>query len=207
MALFAEKKKKEDVQQTAIFDESQIKVEKKRKKEKVKLKSSFADIAPYVDITANGYIELSDDAGFLEIVQLTSKDIFSLNEEDKNKNIYTLAYFFQWYLDDLKIIPLNFPVDTSVQQQHIMRKMENSTKREYLPHLQERLEELQFIEQERTNREYFMLIFGEDELTLQRKTKHVERLLHLVLPVIHLEEEKKISILYKLFNLNSKYRT
>ncbi|MYL43966.1 hypothetical protein [Virgibacillus salexigens] len=214
MALFDEKqmqkkvrRSKKEVAATTLFDESNIENKKEIHRKKYKVKSSFIEIAPIIDITANGYFQLNHNEGYFEMVQLTSQDIYSLNESDKDKNIYTLAYFFQWYLNDVKFLPLNFPVDTSTQQQHIRRKLDKTIKKEYRLLLEQKLKELQFIEKERTNREYYLFIYADDEYTLTSRINHIERLLSVVLPVIRLNEEKKINILYKLFNLNSKNKT
>ncbi|MEK4306886.1 hypothetical protein [Oceanobacillus sp. FSL K6-0251] len=211
MAIFEEKSKKNGSfipeKQTPIFDEKSMHKEKVKKEKKVRVKPSFADMSPYVDITANGYIELRDEDGYFEIVQLTSKDIYSQNSDDREKDIFLLAYFFQWYLYDIKIIPLNFPVDTSSQQRHLLKKLEKETREAYRYFLQQKLDELIFIETERTNREYYMLVYADDEFTLQTRLNHVYRLLQPVLPVVHLNDQKKINIVYKINNLNSKNKS
>ncbi|MFB7141703.1 hypothetical protein ACFCYN_18790 [Gottfriedia sp. NPDC056225] len=187
----------------AIFDESQIMMKKKQKEDKPIIKKSIADIIPVIDLTANGFIELRNGE-FMEILQLTTKDVYSLNEVDKNLNIYSFAYFLQSYLEDMKIVPLNFPVDTTIQQQHIQRKLERTDNQLYVPFLKKKLEELRFIEKNRTNREYYLFLYSESEFTLKNKAIQVERLLQRTTPISHLSEEKKIAILYKLNNLNSK---
>ncbi|SFD59941.1 hypothetical protein [Bacillus sp. UNCCL81] len=187
----------------AIFDESQIMMKKKQNEDKPIIKKSIADIIPVIDLTGNGFIELRNGE-FMEILQLTTKDVYSLNEEDKNLNIYSFAFFLQSYLEDMKIVPLNFPVDTTIQQQHIQRKLERTDNQLYVPFLKKKLEELRFIEKNRTNREYYLFLYSESEFTLKNKAIQVERLLQRTTPISLLSEEKKIAILYKLNNLNSK---
>ena len=187
----------------AIFDESQIMMKKKQKEDKPIIKKSIAYIIPVIDLTANGFIELRNGE-FMEILQLTTKDVYSLNEEDKNLNIYSFAFFLQSYLEDMKIVPLNFPVDTTIQQQHIQRKLERTDNQLYVPFLKKKLEELRFIEKNRTNREYYLFLYSESEFSLKNKAIQVERLLQRTTPISLLSEEKKIAILYKLNNLNSK---
>lgn len=204
--IFKEKATKTYEHQSAVFSEKSIGKKRKDKERKISVKSSFTDVCPIVDITQNGYFQLSDEEGYFDIIQLTSTDIYSLNDADKDKNIYTLAYFLQWYLNDIKIVPLNFPVDTSSQQAQTIKYMEKTladdTKK--LSILQDKLNELKFIESEKTNREYYMFVYADDEYTLRSRVGHVDRLLQQVLPIIKLTDEKKVNILYKLFNLNSK---
>lgn len=205
MAVFTEKNRRE--RSSAIFDEKNIQIEKKKRTKKEKVKSSFAEIAPVIDITANGYFQLSDGNGYFDIVQLTSKDIYSLNESDKLKDIYSLAYFYQWYTHDIKVLPLNFPVDTSIQQKNLMKKFNTAKNAAQRFFLQQKIDELKFIEKNRTNREYYMFIYAEDEYTLHSRINSAERLLSVVLPITRLDEDKKVNILYKLNNLNSKNKT
>jgi hypothetical protein len=192
---------------SSIFDESNIETKKDDKPKKIKVKSSFAEISPIIDITGNGYFQLSNEDGYMEIVQLTSTDIYALNHDDKEKKIYSLAYFLQWYQYDMKIIPLNFPVDTSGQQQFILKKLDRTKNAQYRLFLEQKLKELQFIETERANREYYMFIYADDEFTLHSRIKAVSAQMNVVCPIVRLSDEKKINILYKLNNLNSKNKS
>lgn len=202
-SIFVEKNVDMGTPTTTIFDEKNLKKMQERKEKKVKIKSSITDIIPVIDMTANGYFETRTHE-YMEILQLTSKDIYSLNTEDKNQDIYSFAFFLQSYLDDIKIVPLNFPVDTSVQQRFIQRKIEKTKNTIFIPFLEKKLKELQFIESNRTNREYYLFVYSDTEYTLSNKVNQVERLLQRSCPVIKLADEKKINILYKLNNLNSK---
>ena len=99
MALFKEKNGRlgrSKQEGTAIFVESD-QVQKRKKEAKPKVKSSYADLASVIDLTGNGFLELSDEKGYMDIVQLESSDIYALNESDKTKKIYHFATFLQWY--------------------------------------------------------------------------------------------------------------
>lgn len=212
MAVFDEKNKKGLLKKVqpkgnSIFVESEAVRRKEDKEKKISVKSSFAEITPITDITGNGFLELSNDDGFMEIVQVSSTDIYALNNSDKEKKISLFAFFLQWYQHDIKIIPLNFPVDTSKQQQFIQKKLNQTSKRQYQKFLEQKLRELQFIETERTNREFYMFLYAEDEFTLQSRIHDVESQMSTVSPIIRLSDEKKINILYKLNNFNSKNKS
>ncbi|SDJ00178.1 hypothetical protein [Alteribacillus bidgolensis] len=213
MAIFDEKKKKRLLGKkgsngTSVFVESDTNnTTPKEKPMKQKVQSSFADIAPVIDITGNGYLQLSINDGYMDIVQLTSMDIYSLNQNDKDKMIFSFAFFLQWYQHDLKIIPFDFPVDTSRQQRFVLEKMDRTTNEKYRMFLEQKLRELQFIEKERSNREFYMFIYAEDEFTLRSRISDITGQMSTVCPIIKLTDEKKINILYKLHNLNSKNRS
>jgi hypothetical protein len=209
MAIFDESNKKGRLKKiqpkgNSIFVESNAVRKKEEKEKKVVVKSSFADISPVIDMTGNGFFQLSHDDGYMEILQVSSTDIYALNNEDKEKKINLFAFFLQWYHHDIKIIPLNFPVDTSSQQQFIQKKIDQTSNRKFQLFLEQKLRELQFIETERSNREFYMFLYANDEYTLQSRINDVTAQMNVVSPIIRLSDEKKVNILYKLNNFNSK---
>lgn len=212
MAVFGDQNKKTQEQDTSLFSEKDIERKRERKQPPPKVKSSFADISPFIDLTELDFYELSNadgltTDGYLEVLQLTSKDVYALNQEDIDKDIIQFAYFNQWFVHDYKIVPLNFPEDTSEQQRQVLKGINNPVKQAYVPFLQQKLEELKFIESERTNREYFMLLYAEDEYTLLTRVKQVQGLLRNSFPAKRISMEKKMNIVYKLMNLNSKNKS
>lgn len=212
MAIFDEKNRKGRLKKiqpkgNSIFVESNAVRKKEEKEKKVVVKSSFAEISPVIDMTGNGFFQLSNDDGFMEILQVSSTDIYALNNEDKEKKINLFAFFLQWYHHDLKIIPLNFPVDTSTQQQFIQKKIEQTSNRQFQLFLEQKLRELQFIETERSNREFYLFLYADDEYTLQSRINDVTAHMNVVSPIIRLSDKKKVNILYKLNNFNSKNKS
>lgn len=204
MILFDETKiEKKAADNQAIFDESNLRSEKEIKKKRPKIKSSIADIIPVIDITAYDFFELRNGE-FMEIVQLSSKDIYSLNENDKDSDIFSWAYFYQAYLHPIKILPLNTPVNLELQKNNVLRRIKKNKVPAYLPFLEKKLAELEFLEEHRTNREYFLFIYAEDEKTLLERKSQIRKLLARCNPIIEISAEKKINVLYQLSNPNSK---
>lgn len=210
MAIFDERKKAKEESlndSSSIFDERDLENKRVKKERKPKIMSSFSEISPIIDMTENGFFELNNDEGYLDILQLTSKDVYAMNVDEIEKDVVQFAYFNQWYTEDYKIIALNFPEDTSKQQRNTLKRLNNPAKPEYESFLQQKLNELQFIETDRTNREYFLFIYADDEYTLHSRVRNIKGILRNVFPIIQISEEKKINVLYKLFNLNSKNKT
>lgn len=204
MALFEENKKKSIRKRSAaLLDERDITVDQKPRNTKKKVLSSFADIAPIVDVTDTDFFEMRNGE-MMEILQLTSKDIYSLNESDKDNDIYALAHFFQAYLPSVKFVPLNTPVNLEIPKRNVMRDIRRNRNPYFLPHLEKKLQDLEFLENNRTDREYFLFIYGNDERALLENRAHAKKLMARSNPIIELTLEKKISILYQLANLNSK---
>ncbi|MGE6370751.1 hypothetical protein ACQKDB_16605 [Planococcus kocurii] len=204
MATFEEtKKRSKSKSRTALLDERDIAAERKAHSTKKKVLSSFADIAPIVDITDSEFFEMRNGE-FMEILQITSKDIYSLNETDKDNDIYSLAHFFQAYLPSVKVVPLNTPVNLEIPKRHVLRDIRRNQNPYYLPHLEKKLKDLEFLENNRTDREFFLFIYSSDEKAMLENKVHARKLMARSNPLIELSLDKKLSILYQLANLNSK---
>lgn len=206
MALINEKKHREKGKfnnENAVMDERNIMSVQERKEKREKVISSFADIVPIIDIADFDFFEMRD-GDFMEIVQVTSKDIYSLNETDKDNDIFSLAYLFQAYIPDVKIIPLHTPVNLELQKNNVIRNIRRCKEPAYIPFLEKKLAELEFIEENRTNKEYFFFLYGDSVRNLQERKSQMKKLLGRSNPVIELDLTKKINVLYQLSNLNSK---
>lgn len=197
------KKKKQKTVSTAILDEQNIISVHEQRKKREKVISSFAEIVPVIDLADYDFFEMRNGE-FMEIVQITSKDIYSLNESDKDNDIFSLAYLFQAYTHDFKIVPLSTPVNLELQKNNLIRSIRKCNVPAYIPYLEKKLAELEFIEKNRTNREYFLFLYADDTKTLLERKTHIKKLLVRSNPVIELNMEKKLNVLYQLFNPNSK---
>lgn len=196
-------KKKKKEKSTAILDEKNVISERKVKEKKAKVKSSFADISPIVDITNNDFFEMRSGE-YLEIVQIETKDIYSLNSSDLNDDVNNLANFYTAFTSDIKIVPLNVPLNLEEQKDHIYRQIKKCKNAVYKALLEDRLKELQVLEQGRTNREYFIFLYADEEKKLLEKLHQAKMLLSRSNAPIELTAEKKINILNQIFNPNTK---
>lgn len=209
MALINEKKHRKKIKinnENAIMNEKNIMSVKERKEKRAKVVSSFADIIPVIDIAEFDFFEMRNGE-YMEIVQVTSKDIYSLNESDKDNDIFSLAYLFQAYIPDLKLVPLHTPVNLELQKNNIIRNIRKCKVPVYIQFLEKKLAELEFIEANRTNKEYFFFMYGESVRSLQERKMQLRKLLGRSNPIIDLDISKKINVLYQLSNLNSKPKT
>lgn len=186
------------------FDQKKKAAPKKKKEKKPQVKASIADISPIVDMTDDGLIELRDEQGYFDIFQLDSKDIYSMNQEEANFDIFNLAYFYQAFHDSIKIISMNFPVSTVQQQVFLEKKINECTNELYKKFLNQKLKELQFLEWGRTNREYYIFIYGDNQLVVKERIAAVKRYLQRSTPLLEVKKEKKIEVLFKLNNQNAK---
>ncbi|CAH0313750.1 hypothetical protein [Priestia megaterium] len=181
------------------------KAKKEKKKEKLpEVKKSVADIIPIIDETDSGLFQLKDEGGFFGIWQLQSTDINAMHDQEAGRNIYTLAKTYQGDKDPFKIISLNLPVSTQKQQQYLEKKIREANNALSLRFLQKKLKELQYLEWGRTNREYFLFLYGPTELAVKERKDQFMRDIQVAVPLLPVSDEKQINLLYKLYNQNAK---
>lgn len=188
---------------TAVLDEKNTVSEKKIKEKKKKVKSSFAEITPIIDVTNNDFFEMRSGE-YLEIIQIETKDIYSLNSNDLNDDVNNIANFYTAFTSDIKIVPLNVPLNLEEQKDHIYRQIKRCKNIVYKSLLESRLKELEVLEKNRTNREYFIFLYADEEKKLLEKLHQAKMLLSRSNPAIELSIEKKTNILNQMFNPNTK---
>src|SRR6478735_11212631 len=205
--LFDEKEMDKQIARTKKKNPFSLLQPSKAKKEKEKLpevKKSVADIIPIIDQTDSGLFQLKDEGGFFGIWQLQSTDINAMHDQEAGRNIYTLAKTYQGDKDPFKIISLNLPVSTQKQQQYLEKKIREANNALSLRFLRKKLKELQYLEWGRTNREYFLFLYGPTELAVKERKDQFMRDIQLAIPLLPVSDEKQINLLYKLYNQNAK---
>ena len=99
----------------------------------------------------------------MDMYQVTCKDLIASSEDEVMNDIFNLQKFNKLYGDDYKILGINFATDTKSQQvfyQHLLSNPNTPTNLKEI--LVEKLNELIEIEKTRTDREYYIMIFGKD---------------------------------------------
>ena len=99
---------------------------------------------------------------------------------------------------------MNFPVSTAVQQQHLLEKIKKCNNELFKDQLERKLEELKILEKNKTNTEYYLETFYDENSNLETERTSLEQCLKRNFRLMELDIEKKLKILYKLHNLNSK---
>ncbi|PEI52393.1 hypothetical protein [Bacillus pseudomycoides] len=179
-----------------------------RKKREVppKVKKSIAEIMQVVDMTEDGIFELKNGE-FLEVLQVEGEDMYSKNNEEQAFVIFSHAYFYQAYKHAIKLIFLNFPCQTTEQQKYINKKIRECDNPLYERILVQKLKELKFLEWGRTNREALLFIYGDSELIVKERVDAAKRYIQRSTELLDIDEDKKLEILFKLFNQNAKLGT
>ena len=204
-------KEKKNIKVKLTKEEKKIKKEEKKQK-KLELKeirkankdvlASTKDLLGFVDVDDDDSIIMKN--GYLDIFQIDSKDIYSLTDVETTLNIYNFIAFLRSYPFDIKLITMNFPVNTLKQQDFIKKKIKECDNKKYYYELIEELEQLVYLESTRQNREFYIMIFIKDTEEKESIKRTLFRSQNIAVQLIPLTVEKKLKILFKLNNPNTK---
>ncbi|WP_302570281.1 hypothetical protein [uncultured Clostridium sp.] len=202
---------KKNIKVKLTKEEKKIKKEEKKQK-KLELKeirkankdvlASTKELLGFVDVDDDDSIIMKN--GYLDIFQIDSKDIYSLTDVETTMNIYNFIAFLRAYPFDIKLITMNFPVNTLKQQEFIKRKIKECDNKKYYYELIEELEQLVYLESTRQNREFYIMIFIKDTEEKESIKRTLFRSQNIAVQFIPLTVEKKLKILFKLNNPNTK---
>lgn len=192
-------------------EEKKIK-KKEKKQKKLELKEARKANKEVLDSTKKllGFIDVDDDDsiimknGYLDIFQIDSKDIYSLTDVEIKINVYNFIDFLRAYPFDIKIISMNFPVNTLKQQEFIKKKIKECDNEKYYYELIEELEQLVYLESTRQNREFYIMIFIKENEDKESIIRTLFRSQNIAVQLMPLDLEKKLKILFKLNNPNTK---
>lgn len=184
-------------------EKQQAKIEKKElKEEHKKVKKVASDLLPFLNIADDGSIQTK--YGYMEIYQIATKDLNSLTNDETNMHISELTTFLRGYSDDIKIICMSYPVNTEVQQTHLSNKIQNTDNDIYIKFLNKKLERLKLLEKLRTNKEFYLVLYFKNERDKREKEIYIQRKANRAMGIEPIDINKKVKILYKLNNQNSK---
>ena len=204
-------KEKKNIKVKLTKEEKKIKKEEKKQK-RLELKeirkankdvlASTKELLGFVDVDDDDSIIMKN--GYLDIFQIDSKDIYSLTDVETTMNIYNFIAFLRSYPFDIKLITMNFPVNTLKQQEFIKKKIKECDNKKYYYELIEELEQLVYLETTRQNREFYIMIFIKDTEEKESIKRTLFRSQNIAVQLIPLTVEKKLKILFKLNNPNTK---
>ncbi|MBY0756295.1 hypothetical protein K5V21_12640 [Clostridium sardiniense] len=175
---------------------------RKEKKNLPKIEKSVQDKMEIRDVTDDDFMKTKN--GFLNIYQIKGKDVDGGSDLEQETIIKNFMRFLRIYVYDLKLIMMNFPINTSEQQEYILNKIKNTENELYKKLLYEKLEELVELEKEKTNIEYYIMNFIDKNEHSSEKLRTLMRSRNRDCNLMPMTLEKKLRILYKLNNLNTK---
>lgn len=152
------------------------------KKPKSKTKSSDIDksileLIPIGDYDFKNECFLYNDGSCMDIFQIRSKDLADTSQEERDFMKMKFSKWYRKYAQDIKLIMMNFPCNTKVQRDYFEYKLENTINEKRKKWLRKNIAELEWIEKNRTEREFYCMYWGKDiEELLKNREIHVENL-------------------------------
>lgn len=142
------------------------------------------------------------DNSLIDFVQIVSKDLINAADDDVNYDCLKFAKMYKLYAPDLKIVAINFPVDTSEQQEFFRHKINATKNHAFRKILNRRLKELEWIAKNNTAREYYYMMFLKDDEELDKCRDVMDTTLKTGMnPLIRIvDKEKKDQILFRMNN-------
>ena len=185
-----------------IFENLSRKEKKKYKKEqkKKKIEKTTLDLIDILYFDNRDY--LKHKKGYIEILEIIPQDLMNLNYENTLNLIQKNSYFYMSYQQDIKIISMNFPVNFEEQIQYFNTLLENENNEFKSKFLRLKVNELEKLQETRYNKEFFMFLFSQNEVSIEEDVNQVLRILPGLTKKI--SREKKEKILFKLNNMNTK---
>lgn len=177
---------------------------KKKKDSPPKIGAGVLDIVPYSHFDGNFIYMRKGYVGYMDILQIDTTDINSKHRDEVEQYIGGQLGFLRTYLDSFKEIDLNFPTNCSTQREYWEGKLDEATSEIQRKFIERKLFEFDFLEENRTNREFFIMVFGKTKEELERKIRDFKNLSSASFPALNISNEKKQDILYLLNNQNSK---
>ena len=175
---------------------------KEIRKEDKKVLLTTKELLPFKD--ADDDDSIITKMGHIDIFQIDSKDIYSLNEIERKMHIYSFVSFLRGYVYDFKLISMKFPVNTLKQQKFLEKKLKECDNEIYANFLKEKLDQLIFLEENRQNKEFYIMIFIKDTDNKEEVKGLLLRNQNIAIQLKPLDVEKKLKILFKLNNPNTK---
>lgn len=166
-----------------------------------KIKKQTADLIPIVDYTKNGVFITK--TGYLDFVQILCKDLHSARDYDVEFDVIRFANLFKTYKGDLKIITMNYPVDTYSQISYIHKIMARTDNPACLKDLDSECNALEIAHQKYEEREFYLMFFSKDMKEYTQNIDLIKSHLQRGQLIQPLNFSKKVQILNKLNNQNA----
>ncbi|TFJ91546.1 hypothetical protein [Lentibacillus salicampi] len=168
---------------------------------KDKMLRQTPEILPFMQMH-DDYILLK--SGVMDILQIQTKNIHALNDTDLNVLLMNRTRFLRSYFRSYKEIILNFPANTEAQRTYWLKKREQTASPIRLEYIDQKLREFDFLEGERSNREFFIFVYGDDKQELTDRKNDAKQGMQQAFPLTELTRTKKEQILFLLNNQNTK---
>ena len=178
-----------------------------RKNKVPKIPRFITELIPISDYDDLNQCFLFRDGRLFDIMQLECKNLYTMSSDEKQMDMLHYSKLYKTYGDDIKIVGINYPTDTTLQQAYLRHKLEVTDNPVFKKRLKDKLNEMELISEKSFDREYFLFVFAEDEKALRDNRNILTATLStLGNPLIReISKEKKIRLLAKINNKSTAF--
>lgn len=179
--------------------------EKDREPSENELKNeSITKIMPVINYDPEHDLYVKRDGTYMDLIEALPADLANESEDAILMRKLRLTKLYKLYADDLKIVTINLPANTRVQQEYIRKKIASTRNSLHKKYLREKERELIWIETNRTKREFYFMIFADNINDLVERRDMVTSIMGTGRKgmVELIEPEKKDMILHTMLNKN-----
>lgn len=164
-----------------------------------------ADFLPFSTLEENQVISMRGVIDkYMTMIQIDTDDNFIKNDTDLLHYVLNQTLFYQNVFESISIFGLNYPTITRLQQDDILYKLETEEHPKKIQALNNELGVLRWIEETKTDKEFFAMMFSDTKEGLEKVRQNVERILGGLPGYTRLDDEKIIAVLNKMNNLEKK---
>lgn len=191
-----------------IFICMMIKRSKKKQEDSLKqpsVEKEIKNLLPIRFYDTENECFVMEKGTIMDMLKINTKDLLNASEAEKNWDNMKFSKLYRTYSGDLKIVALNFPCNTSVQQDYWRDKLAKTANPVLKEMQRERLFQLEWLEKNSTTREFYLFFFSKD---IAEHVKNRLSILSILATgvdgvVEEMTKDKKIQILYKMNNKSS----
>lgn len=160
------------------------------------------DLIEVVGYDTENRCYLMKEDRYMDFMQVQSKDLNSASSDEVEYDILKFCKVYRLYEDDIKLVVMNFPCNTKEQQAFLKRKKDQTTNPVFRKYLGRQIEELAWLEKNRTTREYYFMLFADSVEDLEENKRTLKAVLHTGKDGLlsEITDQKKHQILYRLNN-------
>lgn len=146
---------------------------------------------------------INQDETCIALVQVRAKDLANENDYDLEYDCLKWTKLYRTYADDVKIIAMNFPCNTSENQSYFEHKLNNTNNEVFKYWLERSRRECEFLEENNTAREYYLMLFADDVEQMIKLRRIVEvELTGGECLVERISQTKQEQVMYKMNNMS-----
>lgn len=139
--------------------------------------------------------------GCMNIAEILTKDLVNAPDDEISFDIAKLTKFNVLEDEPYKIIGMNFPCNTRVQQDFLRYKIQKNKNAVYQQFLEYSLMELEWVQEHKTKREFYQMYFAESMEGIKKIEATMKASLNIADDMVEeITQKKKEKILYRLCN-------